>query len=114
MLETYNSLTIVAGAFLPVLLEQLARENGSLFSDRLKPCVDHDDTGSRRVRDGQGQGETEQCMIKVLGKVISTSSFAMYTFSAAVLVQAITLVCVSSFADHGRFSIPTKWRACKI
>jgi len=41
-------------------------------------------------------------MIKILNTTISTSSFAMYTFSAAVMVQAVTLVCFSSFADHGK------------
>lgn len=41
-------------------------------------------------------------MINFLGSDISTSSFAMYTFSAAVLVQALTLICFSSFADHGK------------
>jgi hypothetical protein len=42
-------------------------------------------------------------MVTLLGKTMSTSSFAMYTFAAAVLVQALTLVCFSSFADHGMF-----------
>jgi len=43
----------------------------------------------------------EQCVVKVFGGDITTASFAFYTSSAAVLVQAITLVCFSSFADHG-------------
>ncbi|KAH8724154.1 autophagy-related protein 22-like protein [Phaeosphaeriaceae sp. PMI808] len=34
---------------------------------------------------------------------MSTSSFAMYSFAGAVLVQAITLVCFSSFADYGPY-----------
>jgi UMF1 family MFS transporter len=42
-------------------------------------------------------------MVTLLGKTMSTSSFAMYTFATAVLVQALTLVCFSSFADHGMF-----------
>jgi UMF1 family MFS transporter len=41
-------------------------------------------------------------MIRLLGKDLSTSSFSLYTFSAAVLVQAIVLVLFSSFADHGK------------
>jgi UMF1 family MFS transporter len=40
-------------------------------------------------------------MVKYLGREISTSSFAMYTFSTAVLIQAVVLVLFSSFADHG-------------
>lgn len=36
-----------------------------------------------------------------MGKELSTSSFSLYTFSAAVFVQAVVLVLFSSFADHG-------------
>ncbi|KAL1655493.1 Autophagy protein 22 [Didymella pomorum] len=94
---------VAVGAFLPVVLEQLARENGHFFSDRSKPCVEH--TGSVRVRadNGTSDGHKEQCMIRLLGKDLSTSSFSLYTFSAAVLVQAIVLVLFSSFADHGPY-----------
>jgi UMF1 family MFS transporter len=91
---------MLTGAFLPVILEQLARENGYFFSDSTKKCVDHGDAGSLRMR-AEGQNQTDQCIIRFLGKTMSTSSFAMYTFSAAVMVQAVTLVCFSSFADHG-------------
>ncbi len=42
-------------------------------------------------------------MIHLLGKTMSTSSFAMYTSAASVLAQAITLVLFSSFADHGMY-----------
>ncbi|KAH4798801.1 autophagy-related protein [Parastagonospora nodorum] len=92
---------VAVGAFLPVILEQLARENGYFFSDSTKSCVDHG--GSRRMRAEDGLKGSEQCMIKILNSTISTSSFAMYTFSAAVIVQAVTLVCFSSFADHGPY-----------
>lgn len=58
---------------------------------------------ARRVgmRDEDDTQMSEQCMITFLGKEMSTSSYAMYSFAAAVLVQAVTLVCFSSFADHG-------------
>lgn len=84
-----------------MILEQLARENGVFFSDRTKPCVDISGAGRLRMRDEKSQKETEQCMIHFLGITMSTGSFAMYTFSSAVLVQALTLVCFSSFADYG-------------
>jgi UMF1 family MFS transporter len=54
------------------------------------------------MRNEDGRNDTEQCMISFLGRTMSTSSFAMYTFSAAVMVQALTLICTSSFADYGR------------
>lgn len=94
------------GLFLPVLLEQLPREQGVLFSDRSKPCVDPLGSGSAgrlRAR-ADGAGGDDQCIVRFMGSDVTTTSFAMYTTSAAVLVQAITLVCFSSFADHGTSS----------
>lgn len=41
------------------------------------------------------------CVVKVLGATINTSSFALYTSSLAVLVQALVLVSISAIADHG-------------
>ncbi|KAF1847772.1 autophagy-related protein 22-1 [Cucurbitaria berberidis CBS 394.84] len=98
---------VAVGAFLPVVLEQLARENGVFFSDRSKSCVDHVPGSGQAGRAlqirGEQKKESEQCMVLFLGKEMSTSSFAMYTFSAAVLIQAVMLVCFSSFADHGPY-----------
>ncbi|CBX98587.1 hypothetical protein IAQ61_007787 [Plenodomus lingam] len=94
---------VAVGAFLPVILEQLARENGVFYSDRSKPCVQHDAAGRVRMREAGGNGGAEQCMIRLLGMDMSTSSFALYTSSVAVLMQALVLVCFSSFADHGPY-----------
>ncbi|EUC51056.1 hypothetical protein COCMIDRAFT_80448 [Bipolaris oryzae ATCC 44560] len=91
------------GAFLPVLLEQLARENGVFFSDPSRPCVSHS-TSSRRASEKEAApASSEQCMVTYLGMQMSTSSLALYTSSAAVLLQALVLVCLSSFADYGPY-----------
>ncbi|KAK7192574.1 hypothetical protein DPSP01_006513 [Paraphaeosphaeria sporulosa] len=93
------------GLFLPVLLEQLPRERGVLFSDRSKPCVGppgSGDAGKFRARAGDADRE-DQCIVRFLGSDVTTTSFAMYTTSAAVLFQAITLICFSSFADYGPY-----------
>lgn len=95
---------VAVGAFLPVVLEQLARENGTFFGDRSRPCVEHGSGSgsvSGRAVNGTVDGKKEQCMVRLLGKDLSTSSFSLYTFSAAVLVQAVVLILFSSFADHG-------------
>ena len=34
---------------------------------------------------------------------INTASFAMYTFSVSVLIQALLIISMSGAADHGRF-----------
>lgn len=39
----------------------------------------------------------------ILGVEINTASFAMYTFSISVLIQALLIISMSGAADHGRF-----------
>ncbi|KAF7551295.1 hypothetical protein G7046_g7754 [Stylonectria norvegica] len=89
--ETYVICGI--GSFIPILLETLARENGVLLSDRKTPC------GSSYSKDK----DDGQCVVYVLGMEINTASFAMYTFSVSVLIQALLVVSISSAADHGNY-----------
>lgn len=90
------------GAFLPVTLEQLARENGVLYSDHTTPCVAPAASAARMLaRATEGARDPDQCLIHLFGTDVTTASFAMYTFSVAVLCQALTLVSVSAFADYG-------------
>ncbi|OAQ91648.1 MFS transporter family protein [Purpureocillium lilacinum] len=89
--ETYVVCGI--GSFIPILLESLARENGVLLSDPSKPCGSSD---SKDEDDGQ-------CVVYVLGVEINTASFAMYTFSVSVLLQALLVVSISCAADHGNY-----------
>ncbi|KAJ4864197.1 vacuole effluxer atg22 like domain-containing protein [Trichoderma breve] len=89
--ETY----VICGiaSFIPILLETLARENGVLLSNPDKPCGSSD---SKSEDDGQ-------CVVYVLGIPVNTASFAMYTFSASVLLQALLVVSISCAADHGNY-----------
>lgn len=41
-------------------------------------------------------------MVYILGLEINTASFAMYTFSISVLIQALVIISMSGAADHGR------------
>ena len=79
------------GSFIPILLETLARENGHLVSDPSRQCGNSD---SKAKDDGR-------CVVDVAGVQIDTASFAMYTFSISVLVQALLVVSISCAADHG-------------
>ncbi|KAL5333410.1 autophagy-related protein 22-like protein [Aspergillus crustosus] len=84
------------GSFLPLTLEQLAREQGYLPSSH-RPCVGPDAPPTT----GNGTAPTnEACVVPLMGLNINTASFAMYTFSLAVLVQALTLVSFSALADY--------------
>ncbi|ESZ99119.1 hypothetical protein SBOR_0529 [Sclerotinia borealis F-4128] len=94
------------GSFLPVTLEQLARERGVLFIDKVTPCTAKNATAiatatvNALLSRAEGS-DTHQCIINVFGTELTTASFAMYTFSASVFMQALALVSVSSVADHG-------------
>jgi len=41
--------------------------------------------------------------VHILGVEINTASFAMYTFSISVFIQALLIISMSGAADHGRF-----------
>ncbi|KAI0176946.1 autophagy-related protein 22 [Pestalotiopsis sp. NC0098] len=82
-------------SFIPILLESLARENGVLLSDRETPCGD---SSTRK-----GKASDGQCVVQILGIEINTASFAMYTFSISVLLQALLVVSISCAADHGNY-----------
>ena len=87
------------GAFIPITLEDLARASATavLASDHSKPCrTDGLDT------EGPKSG-VAQCVIRILGGEVNTASFAMYTFSVSVLLQALLVVTMSGAADHGQY-----------
>lgn len=96
------------GSFAPVTLEQLARESGVLRKDGVTSCLQPEavaDTGSRLLhllkRAADADDKDSQCIVRPLGRETSTSSFALYTFSTAVLLQALTLITFSPVADYG-------------
>lgn len=95
---------VAVGSFLPVTLEQLARENGVLFSDRSIACVGSSSSTLQHTAGAALANSTrdpDQCIVHIFGTDVTTASFAMYTFSLAVLCQAIMLVSISLFADYG-------------
>ncbi|KAM3077098.1 Autophagy protein 22 [Clarireedia jacksonii] len=96
------------GSFLPVTLEQLARDQGVLFTDKTTPCTAKNVTHVANATVNAllkraGGPDTHQCVVNVFGVELTTASFAMYTFSLSVFMQALALVSVSSVADHGNW-----------
>lgn len=88
--------------FIPITLEQLARDQGVLLSDRSKPC--HTAFAGPQQPSSLSNGAKEdRCIVSFLGADIDTASFAMYTFSLSVLLQALLIISMSGAADHGRF-----------
>ena len=101
-----ETLTTITGSFLPVTLEQLARERGVLWSDKTTSCMaqkaaEKAGATAAHLLMRASEEQNNQCVVRVFGAEITTSSFAMYTFSIAVFVQALALVSFSSVADHG-------------
>ncbi|KAF1825027.1 MFS general substrate transporter [Dissoconium aciculare CBS 342.82] len=97
------------GAFIPITLESLARASPSavLANDRTKPCLGGSNTADGAARlmfpRSSDSGAPAQCVFDLFGSEINTASFAMYTFSISVAIQALIVVTMSGAADHGRY-----------
>ncbi|KAJ5585362.1 uncharacterized protein N7459_005162 [Penicillium hispanicum] len=94
------------GSFLPITLEQMARDQGLLLSDKTTPCSatwnPSKQVGNKPGYDVQAS-DAGQCVIFFLGVEINTASFALYTFALSVLVQAVLIISMSGAADHGNY-----------
>lgn len=87
------------GSFLPLVLEQLARENGVLRSDGVTSCVQPAAPAMRYS--GKREEPDTACLVRILGSEIHTASFALYTSALAVGLQALVLISISAIADYG-------------
>ncbi|KAL8764828.1 MAG: hypothetical protein Q9209_007860, partial [Squamulea sp. 1 TL-2023] len=101
-------------SFIPIALEQLARERGVLLGDRSRSCTSTLDQPSVAVinspdstllaeRGSSPRPEASPCVIQLLGTDINTASFAMYTFSISVFIQSLVIISMSGAADHGEY-----------
>jgi MFS transporter, UMF1 family len=101
-----------AASFLPITLEQLARDQGVQLHDQTLSCASswnssarvnaRSNTASHITSSRRSRDEPPACVVHILGWEINTASFAMYTFSISVLVQALIIISMSGAADHGR------------
>lgn len=96
------------GSFIPITLEQLARERGVLLSDKVSPCEANFRHSARNaLASASNASSTDpsngQCIVRFLGREINTASFAMYTFSVSVLIQTLVIISMSAAADHGNY-----------
>ncbi|KAF2219988.1 autophagy protein Atg22 [Elsinoe ampelina] len=92
-------------SFMPIALEQLARGHGVLQSDRTTPCNQAPTTPPSHALDIRRPPppKAAQCLVPFLGTEMNTASFAMYTFSISVLLQALVVITMSGAADHGAY-----------
>ncbi|KAF9788379.1 autophagy-related protein 22-like protein [Thelephora terrestris] len=77
--------------FLPICLEQFARDNGYYEPDHITRCAAAVLTA-----------EKARCVIKIGWVWIDTASFSLYTNSISVALQALTVISVGNVADHPR------------
>ncbi|RMY75818.1 hypothetical protein D0863_02355 [Hortaea werneckii] len=99
------------GAFIPITLEDLARASPTAVraDDHSKACNSHPhgidlyDLRDARTVSGTSKAPSKQCVFNLFGAEVNTASFAMYTFSISVLLQALVVVTMSGAADHGRY-----------
>ncbi|KAK8843980.1 hypothetical protein IAR55_006772 [Kwoniella newhampshirensis] len=76
--------------FLPITLEQMAREVGYYAPELVEPCV---------INGTPSEGIERICKAKILGVWVDTASFSMYVKSVAVATQAVCIISVGPLAD---------------
>ncbi|KAJ3730644.1 autophagy-related protein 22-like protein [Lentinula raphanica] len=79
--------------FLPICLEQFARDNGYLYPAKTERCS----TIVSKLNEDSPPG---RCVVKIGWFWIDSASFSLYVFSASVLLQALTVISVGGIADH--------------
>lgn len=88
-------------------LEQMARDQGFLLKDKTSPCSATWHPSRPAPAYGASvearRPDTSQCIIYFLGAEINTASFALYTFSLSVMIQALLIISMSGAADHGSY-----------
>ncbi|GAA5917033.1 hypothetical protein JCM6882_001903, partial [Rhodosporidiobolus microsporus] len=82
---------VSASLFLPILLLAYAQANGRVAPEHVRMCGDG----------GNGEGEGgERCDVRLFGLWVDTASFSLFTYSASVLLQALTVISMGSLADN--------------
>ncbi|KAJ6632521.1 autophagy-related protein 22-like protein [Mycena sp. CBHHK59/15] len=74
--------------FLPICLEQFARDNGFQLPERTERCATIPTEPSGR------------CVVKIGWLWIDTASFSLYVYSISVALQALTVISMGGIADH--------------
>ncbi|KAJ7640420.1 MFS general substrate transporter [Mycena polygramma] len=80
--------------FLPICLEQFARDNGFLLPERTERCTAVVGANAAPVE------STGRCVVKIGWVWIDTASFSLYVYSLSVALQALTVISMGGIADH--------------
>ncbi|KAI5116525.1 hypothetical protein M0805_000591 [Coniferiporia weirii] len=82
--------------FLPICLEQFARDNGMLLPDKTTPCVDTKTT----PLNASSAAEELRCVVKIGWMWIDSASFSLYVYSTSVALQALTVISMGGIANN--------------
>ncbi|KAI0247007.1 autophagy-related protein 22-like protein [Lactifluus subvellereus] len=87
--------------FLPICLEQFARDNGFLLPDKTTPC-----SSLPAPPVGAKEEDVARCVVKFGWAWIDTASFSLYTYSLSVALQALTVISMGGIADRASYRKP--------
>lgn len=96
----------VLGTYTPILLEQLARNNGVLESDHITRCVSSPEYDPiPQPPDSFSNQISQGCVLPIMNGrfYIDTASYALYTFSLSVLMQTLCVLTISGIADNSNY-----------
>ncbi|KAK9237560.1 autophagy-related protein 22-like protein [Lipomyces kononenkoae] len=91
------------GIYLPILLEQLARDKSVMADDHSVSCEYFEEVPGSSPGLSPGTGTERYCVTPALGFYVHPASFALYTFSISVFLQAIVVISMSGAADRGNY-----------
>ncbi|KAH9942797.1 MFS general substrate transporter [Amylocystis lapponica] len=81
--------------FLPICLEQFARDNGYFEPERTQRC-----TAISESNTGIVVMDEARCVVKLGWMWIDSASFSLYVNSTSVALQALTVISMGGIADH--------------
>ncbi|TFK68937.1 MFS general substrate transporter [Pluteus cervinus] len=84
--------------FLPICLEQFARDNGYLMPDKTIPCSSA--TPAPTANGTASEEPAQRCVVKLGWLWIDSASFSLYVYSISVALQALTVISMGGIADH--------------
>ncbi|OCB83906.1 autophagy-type protein 22 [Sanghuangporus baumii] len=82
--------------FLPICLEQFARDNGYLLPDKTRPCS----TVKPAPLNAADAAEDTRCVVKIGWIWVDSASFSLYVYSISVALQALTVISMGGIADN--------------
>ncbi|KAK9325687.1 autophagy-related protein 22-like protein [Lipomyces orientalis] len=91
------------GIYLPILLEQLAREKSVMADDHSVACQESEDVPGQSPGAPPDSESQRYCVTPALGFYVHPASFALYTFSISVFLQALVVISMSGAADRGSY-----------